>query len=68
MSIKFYTSPKNLYPQNKFLATPLLDGYVVGSKSFRLTVMKLSDPSIDQQVKYSVKSDALHPKTTAHSK
>jgi len=23
MSIKFHTSPKNLYPQNKFLATPL---------------------------------------------
>jgi len=23
MSIKFYTSQKNLYPQNKFLATPL---------------------------------------------
>ena len=25
MSIKFYTSPKILYPENKFMATPLLD-------------------------------------------
>ena len=25
MSIKFYTAPKSVYPENKFLATPLTE-------------------------------------------
>jgi len=52
MIIKFYTSPKILYPQNKFLATPLIHKlYFRANMSFRPNLTELLRPWVTVRTK-----------------